>query len=141
MSTTTTQTNERVWKIPSTASWWVYTARTARPLVRTLVVHNGTHDVCEKHCPIDQKIHWTRKELLFGPERDGLENDYKGQAAEHYQWAKPSSRSSKCNHTLPTEDDTLLGAKTQITLFGGPAIGGGTVSWEGFKAGTARGQV
>ena len=105
-----------------------------------LVVHNGTHDVCEKYCPIDPEDTLdTGKNYFLDPNATDLGKvTYKGQAAEHYQWSETIFKVIKMQTTdfYATEDDIPLGAKTQLTPFGGPAIGGGTVSWEGFKAGT-----
>lgn len=106
-----------------------------------LVVHNGTHDVCEKYCPIDPRDTLPGgNDYFLDPNATDLgKTTYKGQSAEHYQWKETFLKVITMQTTdfyAATADDTPLGAESKLTPFGGPQIGSQSTTWANFKAGT-----
>ena len=106
-----------------------------------LVVHNGTHDVCEKYCPIDPRDTLPGgNDYFLDPNATDLgKTTYKGQSAEHYQWKQTIFKVITMQTTdfyASEADSTPLGAESKLTPFGGPQIGSQSTMWDNFKAGT-----
>eukprot|EP00944_MAST-04C_sp_MAST-4C-sp1_P006635 g6635.t1 len=107
-----------------------------------LVQHNGTHDVCVKYCPIDPRdtLDGGKAYFLDDNATDLGKATYKGQSAEHYQWkdtifGKIVMQTTDFYAAINGKTASPIGAVTALTPFGGPQIGGSTVSWTNFKAG------
>ena len=107
-----------------------------------LVVHNGTHDVCQKYCPIDPRdtMDAGRDIFLDSNATDLGKTTFKNQSAEHWQWKDTILKVITMQTTdfyADVSGSTVLplGQVSTLTPFGGPAIGQQTASWDGFKAG------
>jgi hypothetical protein len=107
-----------------------------------LVEHNGTHDVCVKYCPIDPRdtLDGGKEYFLDDNATDLGKTTYKGQSAEHYQWkdtifGKIVMQTTDFYAAVTGTTATPIAAETALTPFGGPKIGGSSVTWAGFKAG------
>jgi len=107
-----------------------------------LVVHNGTHDVCEKYCPIDPRdtMDAGRDIFLDSNATDLGKATFKNQSAEHWQWKETILKVITMQTTDFYADNSgstvlPLGEVSTLTPFGGPAIGQSTASWDNFKAG------
>jgi hypothetical protein len=107
-----------------------------------LVVHNGTHDVCQKYCPIDPRdtMDAGRDIFLDSNATDLGKTTFKNQSAEHWQWKDTVLKTITMQTTdfyADVSGSTVLplGQVSTLTPFGGPAIGQQTASWDGFKAG------
>tara|TARA_B100000795_G_scaffold85215_1_gene61913 strand:- start:692 stop:2221 length:1530 start_codon:yes stop_codon:yes gene_type:complete len=107
-----------------------------------LVVHNGTHDVCQKYCPIDPRdtMDAGRDIFLDSNATDLGKGTYENKTAEHWQWKETILKVI----TMQTTDfyadisgSTVLplGEVSTLTPFGGPPMGQQTASWTNFKAG------
>jgi hypothetical protein len=108
-----------------------------------LVVHNGTHDVCQKYCPIDPRdtLDAGKTHFLDDNATDLGTATFMNQTAEHWQWKQTIFKvitMQTSDFYAVTSGKTVqpLGRVDKLTPFGGPQIGQGQVSYENFQAGT-----
>lgn len=108
-----------------------------------LVVHNGTHDVCQKYCPIDPRDTLDAGKTVFLDDNatDLGKATYHNQSAEHWQWKETilkviTMQTSDFYASTSGKDVVPLGRVDALTPFGGPQIGQGESTWVNFKAGT-----
>lgn len=107
-----------------------------------LVVHNGTHDVCQKYCPIDPRdtMDAGRDIFLDTNATDMGSTTYEKHTAEHWQWKETILKVITMSTTdfyadISGSSVLPLGEVQTLTPFGGAAIGQSTASWTVFKAG------
>ena len=108
-----------------------------------LVVNNGTHDVCQKYCPIDPRDTLDAGKSVFLDDNatDLGKATFHNQSAEHWQWKEKILKVVTMQTTdfyASTSGKTVvpLGRIDSLTPFGGPQIGQGEASWSSFTAGT-----
>ena len=108
-----------------------------------IVVHNGTHDVCQKYCPIDPRdtLDAGKTHFLDDNATDLGKATYHNQSAEHWQWKEQILKAITMQTTdfyASTSGNTVvpLGRIDTLTPFGGPKIGQGEATWSSFEAGT-----
>lgn len=106
------------------------------------VVHNGTHDVCNKYCPIDpdDTLDVGKNEFLDDNATDLGAATYQGKPAEHYQWKETIFKVVVMQTSDFYADQSgasvvPMGRVDHLTPFGGPQIGKSTIAWDNFKAG------
>jgi hypothetical protein len=107
------------------------------------VVHNGTHDVCQKYCPIEagDSLDGGKDYFLDRNATDLGKATFQKKAAEHYQWKDMAFGFLTMSTTDFYSDESTtpgkampIGLIEKLTPFGGAQIGQSTVNWGNFKA-------
>ena len=113
-----------------------------KALKSMMIVHNGTHDVCQKYCPIDPRdtMDGGKDVFLDSNATDLGKSTYKNHSAEHWQWKDTIFKVVTMQTTdfyADTTGSTVtpLGQVSTLTPFGGPPMGQQTASWDNYKAG------
>merc|ERR1711871_264230 len=108
-----------------------------------LVVNNGTHEVCQKYCPIDPRdtLDAGKTHFLDDNATDLGKATYHNQTAEHWQWKEKilkvvTMQTTDFYASTSGANVVPLGRVDKLTPFGGPQIGQGEATWSSFKVGT-----
>ena len=108
-----------------------------------IVVNNGTHDVCQKYCPIDPRDTLDAGKTVFLDDNatDLGKATYHNQTAEHWQWKEKilkvvTMQTTDFYASTSGANVVPLGRVDKLTPFGGPQIGQGEATWSSFKVGT-----
>jgi hypothetical protein len=104
-----------------------------------LVEQNGTHEVCVKYCPLDPGETLGRgKSAWMDPNATDMGKvKFEGHDAIKYQWNDTifGKITMQINDFYATPDDVPIAEISELTPFGGPAIGNFHNTWSKFKAG------
>ena len=109
-----------------------------------MVVHNGTHDVCQNYCPIDPDDTLDGGSAYFlDPNATDLgAATFMGEACEEWQWKDTifgvvtmQINNFYADKTIDPKFVRPLAQVSLLTPFGGAPIGSSNMTWTGFKQG------
>jgi len=106
------------------------------------VIHNGTHDVCRKYCPIDKEdtLDGGAAYFLDDNAKDMGAVTFEGKPAEQWQWKDMLFKIITMSTTNFFAETTAAGGYTPVAQVQdispfGQKLGQSNMTWSGFTAG------
>ena len=104
-----------------------------------LVEQNGTHEVCVHYCPLDpeERLDAGKDQWVDQNATDMGKVQFEGHEAIKYQWNDTifGKITMQVNDFYATPDDVPVAQISDLTPFGGPAIGNFRNTWADLKVG------